>query len=279
MKYFAIFINVMIFNLTYAQMFTRLSDVPLISVSPGGTLHLVSPESITYVDISSSSFAGDLPLKNLLRLKARPDSGKVMSLIKDCLITVAGESYIAHYKVSCNRAMPPDTAIVRVSILPEQMSPLLHKDHHLSSGDLRKSALSILRSGSKGAMRRHSGRGIQGRVNGVYVQEDYIFLDLGFANRSNLSYSIDDIRFSIEDKRIHKTANVQAVSISPVFSLFSRDAFKHNYRNIFVFRKLTYPGNKVLKITLNEKQISGRTVTVQLPYSDILSADLIPYDQ
>ncbi|RYZ31815.1 MAG: DUF4138 domain-containing protein, partial [Sphingobacteriales bacterium] len=40
--------------------------------------------------------------------------------------------------------------------------------------------------------------------------------------------------------------------------------------------KITFPGNKVLHIELSEKQISGRVITLNITYQDVLDADTIP---
>ena len=36
---------------------------------------------------------------------------------------------------------------------------------------------------------------------------------------------------------------------------------------------MTFPNDKVLSIELSEKQLSGRTISMQLDYEDVLSAD------
>jgi hypothetical protein len=54
--------------------------------------------------------------------------------------------------------------------------------------------------------------------------------------------------------------------------------FQKQYRNIFVFKKFTYPGNKLLHIELSEKQLSGRIITLSVPYKDVLKADIIPLE-
>ncbi|WP_394348381.1 DUF4138 domain-containing protein [Mucilaginibacter corticis] len=64
--------------------------------------------------------------------------------------------------------------------------------------------------------------------------------------------------------------------MKPAYTLFTEPAFSKYYRNIIVFKKLSYPGNKVMNIELREKQISGRVITLQIPYKDLLKADVIP---
>ena len=43
-----------------------------------------------------------------------------------------------------------------------------------------------------------------------------------------------------------------------------------------VLKKLSFPGSKVLHIELNEKQVSGRVITLSISYHDILNADTLP---
>ena len=50
-------------------------------------------------------------------------------------------------------------------------------------------------------------------------------------------------------------------------------SFKYGYRNILVVKKLTFPNDKILTIEMSEKQISGRTISLNIDYEDVLSAD------
>ena len=49
--------------------------------------------------------------------------------------------------------------------------------------------------------------------------------------------------------------------------------FRHGYRNVVVVRKMTFPNDKVLTIEMTEKQISGRNISLNIDYEDVLSAD------
>ena len=102
---------------------------------------------------------------------------------------------------------------------------------------------------------------------------DYIFLDLTFENGTNLSSAIEDLKFSIEDKKIYKATNNQSIELTPIFRLNGQKSFRKNYRNIYVFKKFTYPNSKVMMIRLIEEQFSGRTIEMKVNYTDILKAD------
>ena len=56
------------------------------------------------------------------------------------------------------------------------------------------------------------------------------------------------------------------------------ESFKYGYRNVIVLKKLTFPNDKVLTIELSEKQISGRTIYMNIDYEDVLSADSFSRD-
>ena len=62
-------------------------------------------------------------------------------------------------------------------------------------------------------------------------------------------------------------------SYSTSISVSYTHLFLHGYRNIVVIRKMTFPNDKVLTIELSEKQISGRNISLNIDYEDVLSAD------
>ena len=49
--------------------------------------------------------------------------------------------------------------------------------------------------------------------------------------------------------------------------------FRHGYRNVLVVKKLTFPNNKLLTIEMTERQISGRNISLNIDYEDVLAAD------
>src|SRR5690606_40051391 len=110
-------------------------------------------------------------------------------------------------------------------------------------------------------------------LNGISTIGDYIFLDVSFTNTSNLSYNVDELRFFIEDKKTTKATNIQTVEIKPLWQYQPLTEFKKRHRNVYVLKKTTFPGSKVLRVTLTEKQISRRTVNLKIKYRDVLGAD------
>lgn len=111
------------------------------------------------------------------------------------------------------------------------------------------------------------------RLNNIYVVGEYFFIDFSVDNKTNLPFDIDELRVKLQDKKQQKATNVQTIELKPALVLDRSVRFKKGYRNIIVLKKMTFPNDKVLSIELSEKQISGRTISMNLNYEDVLAAD------
>lgn len=264
---------------SYAQKITmatgvRKADLPVVYLPDSLSVHFISPEPIQYVDISANSIAGDLPVKNILRIKYRKTSQKDL-MPGDAVVTIAGEKFIAQYHVVYS---PPDGGAVQsnIEIRPEDTQPLDQPGITYSQHELKQFAASLITKRPERYLAHSEAFNIRANLNHVYVLRDYIFLDLGFENKSKLSYDIDALRFKIDDKKITKATTVQSCEIKPELTLFDNSSFKKHYRNVFVFKKVTFPGSKVLKVELSEKQLFGRVIKLSVSYKDLLNADIVP---
>ena len=111
------------------------------------------------------------------------------------------------------------------------------------------------------------------RLNNIYVVGEYFFIDFSVDDDTNLPFDIDELRFKLQDKKQQKATNVQTIELKPALVLDRSIRFKKGYRNVVVLKKMTFPNDKVLTIELSEKQISGRTISMNLDYEDVLQAD------
>jgi conjugative transposon TraN protein len=241
------------------------AQIPEVRLPIKGDLHFISPEPIQYVDISNKSIEGNIALPNVLRLRYKD------STTTDAIVTIAGEKFIAQYHLSPVSA----TGTQIIEIQPADTRPLDISGIGLSQPQLRKLAYAIF-CGKISNIRQTKASGLLARLNNIYTAGDYIFLDLSYKNKTNLRYDIVSFRFKINDKKVTKATNVQSIEIKPELALFDVPGFSKTYRNIFVLKKLSFPGNKVLNIELSEKQISGRVITLSITYRDVLDADTVP---
>nr|WP_245795972.1 conjugative transposon protein TraN [Epilithonimonas mollis] len=260
-----------------------ISDLPELEITEGINLHMISPEPIQYVDLSTDKLTGDLPASNIARIKITDtgisDKDKKKQPIPFFsgdtvgIITVVGQSFIAQYKAVYKSQNNLNT-ITNIHIQPEAMQPIEFDKITFSNRELRKFALEIIqKQPDKKPVRTENNLNLTMQLNNVYVMGDYIFLDMTFKNTSNLGYDLEALKFSIEDKKIHKATNNQSIEMTPVFQLNPQKHFRKNLRNIYVFKKFTYPNSKVMMIRMIEEQLSGRTIEMKVNYSDILKAD------
>jgi conjugative transposon TraN protein len=252
----------------------NLNALPIIHISRDVDIHILSPEPIQYADISTHSIVGDLPVKNMLRVKILPDSIKrFMADDTPCgVITIVGESFIAQYRLLYSAIV--DTGLrTEINIVPAETRPLDFPGITMTQAEMKAHALAILDKKPGKPKRKFKAYSLQVQLNHIYTVGDEIFLDIAYTNNTNLPYDPDEIRFKIEDKKINKATNVQSVEIKPEWSLYPLKSFARQYHNIYVLKKMTFPDNKVLNVQLSEKQVSGRTITLQVKYGDILKAD------
>lgn len=251
------------------------NDLQRLYINEEISLHFISPEPIQYVDISTKNMVGDIPVENVFRIKAVSDSVQHLNGVNKPLgvVTIIGQKYIAQYDLwysADSRKLE-----TQVDILPADTNPLDIGATPLSTNELKHFSIEAYKK-KKSNFNIYSTRyGISGRVDNIFTFDDYVFLDITYTNKTDLKFDLDQVRFKIEDKRITKATNVQAIEIKPEYQLFDKSTFKKSHRNIYVLKKFTFPNNKVLSIELTESQVSGRTLVLHLDYSDLLTADTL----
>lgn len=265
----------------------RTYQLPKIDMTEGVNIHFISPEPIQYVDLSTENLVGDLPAENIARIKIADQSQNDSILVSSAgrlpftdgkklgIITVVGQSFMAQYQAVYNveNLAFGNKAQSNIQIQPEDMQPLEFPKMKFSDYELKNFSKNIIAKNSKKPIRKVNDLKMTIALNNVYVMSDYIFLDITFKNHTNLSYDVEDIKYSIEDKKIYKATNNQSIDLEPIFKLHQDRTFRKEFRNIYVFKKFTFPNSKVLKIRLLEEQISGRTIEMIVKYSDVLNAD------
>ena len=249
----------------------KKNALPIVYLPENVSVQFISPEPIQYVDISAKSVIGDLPLKNVLRIRLK-DSAKRA----DAVLTIAGEKFIAQYHVIRADSITARDSRTEIAVDPADTRPLDISGIGFSQNQLRQIALNLFCKRPGKPIEKTKAFDLKAELYHIYTAGDYIFIDLGYRNKTNLTYNIEDFRFHIDDKKITKATNVQSVELHPEFVLFNNPLFQKTYRNIIVLRKLTFPGNKILHIELSEKQFSGRIITLSITYQDVLDADTIP---
>ncbi|MCK5208782.1 MAG: conjugative transposon protein TraN [Cyclobacteriaceae bacterium] len=262
MKYIYLFFISIIPNIS---LFAQNNNPEIVYVNELVSTHFVCSEPIAYVDISTDKVQGDMPISNILRIK--PVSNDKTEL---GIVTIVAQQYMVQYQLVYADSKNADK---QISIQQEGSIGLIVPEISLTHEEMKAFSTLILQTRKKRAKERKRKYRMEARLNNIYTVGDYFLVDLTFKNKSNIQYDIDQIRFKVEDKKITKATNFQQVEVTPDYQFYKVKSFKKKYRNVFVFKKFTYPNKKVFTIELSEKQISGRNLILKIDYKEVLNAD------
>jgi conjugative transposon TraN protein len=102
-------------------------------------------------------------------------------------------------------------------------------------------------------------------VNGIFIQQDVLYLRIVFENKSKINYDIDQFRFFIRDKRKSKRTASQEIELEPLYATSSSSVipYKSEIIKVYALEKFTIPENKYLTIQMIEKN-GGRHLEVDI---------------
>lgn len=252
---------------------TRTIVRPVLYVNETITTHLVMPENIKLVDLSTDKIAGNQCADNIVRLK--PSSAMENQQFIGT-VTLVGERNIALYDLLYTKN--PKEAATLYYVPTQHLSAYQNPSVKMPSKEIAQYAWAIFCSDRKFYNIKSKAYGVSMRVNNIYSVGDYFFIDFSLHNHTNVKYDIEELRVKLMDKKETKATNSQTIELTPEYLLFDTKTFKKDYRNVLVLKKLTFPEEKILQIEIYESQISGRTLQIPISYEDVLHADAISED-
>ena len=246
-------------------------ELEQLTVNEKVTTVITASEPIRIVDISTDHVVGDQPINNTIRLKPKEgadvhEDGDIIAIV-----TVVTERYRSQYALIYTTRLTE--AVTDKQIQPEERIPFHNPSVTMSTEDMTQFARKIWNSPASirnVATKQHR---MTMRLNNIYSVGEYFFLDFSIENRTNIRFDIDEIRVKLCDKKQSKATNVQMIELTPAMILDESKRFSKGYRNVIVLKKMTFPNDKILSIEISEKQISGRNITLNIDYEDVLYAD------
>lgn len=246
-------------------------ELEQLTVNENVTTVITASEPIRFVDISTDHVVGDQPINNTIRLKPKEgadvhEDGDIIAIV-----TVVTERYRSQYALIYTTRLTE--AVTDKQIQPEERIPYHNPSVTMSTEDMTQFARKIWNSPARirnVATKQHR---MTMRLNNIYSIGEYFFLDFSIENRTNIRFDIDEIRVKLCDKKQSKATNVQMIELTPAMILDESKRFSKGYRNVIVLKKLTFPNDKILSIEISEKQISGRNITLNIDYENVLYAD------
>jgi len=240
----------------------------VIFVNEDVTTHVIMPENIKLVDMSTDKIVGNQCAENIVRIKP---SGRMRDHELAGTITVIGERHLAQYDVVYTAGPACANSIYRIQL--DELKRYKNPDVLMPESQMAAYAWAIYGSQPNYNNIHYSANGIRAVVNNIYTVNDYFFIDYSLYNHTKIKYDIDEVRIKLSDKKEAKATNSQTIELTPTYSLNTARSFKKAYRNVIVLPKLTFPDEKVLRIEISERQISGRVIYIPIEYEDILNAD------
>lgn len=244
-------------------------ELEQITVNEQVTTLVTASEPILFVDVSTDKVAGDKPIENTVRFKpkdAEHTDGEVLAIA-----TIVTERYRTQYALVYTTKMTE--AVTDKEIAPYERTAYRNPAVSLSTEDMTKFARRVWNSPAKIHNVKAKSNRMLMRLNNIYAVGEYFFLDFSVDNRTNIRFDIDELRVKLVDKKVQKATNNQTIELPLALVLDHNRSFLHGYRNVIVFKKMTFPNDKVVTIELSEKQISGRAISISVDYEDVLSAD------
>lgn len=248
---------------------TTYMEMEQLTVNDQVTTVITASEPIRFVDISTDKVVGDQPISNTIRLKPKDSvyaDGEVLAIV-----TIVTERYRTQYALLYTTKM--QEAVTDKEIQPSERNAYNNPAVSLSTADMTSYARQIWLSAAKYrgvATKKHR---MVMRLNNIYSVGEYFFIDFSVENKTNIRFDIDELRIKLSDKKLGKATNTQIIELPPALVLDDAKSFKFGYRNVIVVKKMTFPNDKVLTIEMSERQISGRTISLNIDYEDVLSAD------
>lgn len=239
------------------------------------TTHIVMPENIKLVDISTTKIIGNQCADNIVRIKPYQENDSLSYEFKENellgTLTLIGERHIAQYDILYTTS--PNMAASIYQVAYSDTKSYINPEVSMPMSEMARYAWAVYGSKRKFNQVVSKAHGMKATVNNIYSIGDFFFIDYSLQNKTKIAYDIEEIRVKLTDKKETKATNSQTIELTPVFSLNPAKKFKKDYRNVLVLPKLTFPDEKVLRLEISENQISGRVITLTIEYEDILHAD------
>lgn len=265
-------------NILHAQ---NIQVPTMIEVGFIKTIHISFPSKIKYVDLGSNYIiAGKADeTENVLRVKAAYKDFKEETNFS--VITEDGGFYL-FTAVYADYPEQQYYEMKSVLSLLAKERPTNHREVQLADINGESPIMldlimkSIYKTNKKDMKHIGERKGrIEATIRGIYVHNDMLYFHLSMKNKSNVSYDIDGLKFTIADRKKLKKQASQWLPILSVREFDNDQAGKvivgNEYHRVIAFNKFTITPDKKLVLNINEKR-GGRHIEFSIMPSDIVSA-------
>jgi conjugative transposon TraN protein len=250
------------------------NNIQQFNISLNATTHIISPEPILYADISTPEVEGDIQEKNIVRIKP---ASTAITANESFTITIVTRVFVAVYKltvVNPVKAVSDSTATTYAIAIDPTKTIQLNQSNALSQPQCYELSMQALAKKRRLKHLHTKAYGMSVWMNNIYIVGDYLLFDIGVKNKSKLPFDLDELRFKIKDRFTVNASISQELELQPVFQLYghANTVIEGSWRNFYIFKKFTFPTQKIFTLQLTEQQISGRKVELMIDYNKVLHA-------
>ena len=246
-----------------------IAPYPL-TITYSKTTNIVFPYAIISVDRGSKDVLAQKAegVQNVLQVKAAKQNFAQTNLT---VITADGKlnSFLIDY------AEQP--SVLNISLdTGEKKSSIFILSQTVNQAEVQKYAKLALLSKQKVSGVKDKRFGIRVKLNGLFIHDNTMYLRMSIANKTNINYDIDQLRFYIRDQKKAKRTATQELELKPVYVKDSTSVIVGQTEKVLVyaFPKFTIPDKKYLAIELMEKN-GGRHLKIKVRNKTIVLAKLL----
>jgi conjugative transposon TraN protein len=241
--------------------FIRSSNL---TVTCNKTTNLIFPLAVQSVDRGSKDILVQQPkgTENIVQVKADKPNFAQTNL---SVITTDGNLY---------------SFTIDYAPQPSQLNIVIENKNQISSDSIKTQTVKFnsgnnqvlfkiiaqkISSGKTVNIKKKSLNEMRLKVSGIYISNDIIYFRLQVKNNSNISYDVDNIRFSIKDRKKSRRTATQEIELDPVYTYddLGKVLPDSSASCIIALSKFTLPDSKYLLIQMFEKN-GSRNINLHL---------------
>ena len=257
------------------------------------TVSIIFPAAVRSVDLGSRSIMADkaADVENVLKVKASQIGFNETNF---AVMTADGKfySFVVNYNetptVLALDLTGPTTGTpkreqgekVSLDNRTQFVNGIDEHDGSIQFAGVKASQSDVVYNCDQAIRHRRSGkRGMEAnkmeaRLRGLFVKENVLYYRLALANKSNLNYDIDYVRYFVVDSKTAKLTSRQEIELRPIYVYNDAITTVRGHRKVervYAFQRFTIPNNKQLLIVIGE-QGGGRELAFQVQNKDIMKA-------
>ncbi|MBW1656706.1 conjugative transposon protein TraN, partial [Flavobacterium quisquiliarum] len=229
------------------------------------TTSIVFPYAIKSIDKGSADVMVQKAkgVENILLIKAAKQYFFQTNLT---VVTSDGKLYVfvMNYDEDC-----PDLNIKAENVVAASREVLFSLENE-NQKRIKQTASLVLSKMKKTSGLTKSKYQISLNVNGIFIQQDVLFIRVVFQNKSKINYDIDQFRFFIRDRKKSKRTASQEIELQPLHTTSSSSVIPYQsaIMKVYALEKFTIPESKYLTLEMIEKN-GGRQLEVDIDNNNL----------